>query len=145
MRKLIICLILCLIFATPSMADTIFSQDEIRRLSTAKKLLMDTEKRSLDHLVNELSTTHSPRQQLAIYEAMAATFRDIIKKYEGDTPQSRERLLGKIRMNMAYFQLGGPDTDDPEDGALNRLIRRKLKHYLPEDIWKNPKLFHSLN
>ena len=144
MMKRAVFLIVFLILAFPATADTNFTQAEIRRLTEARALLMDTEKRSRDEIIKEFDETGLPREHLEIYEAIAATFRDITNKYGENSPQSREQLLEKIRMNMAYFQLGGPDTEQPGGSELNRLIRRKLKQYLPEKIWDNPKLFHSL-
>ncbi|MCK5014971.1 MAG: hypothetical protein KAS66_14255 [Candidatus Omnitrophica bacterium] len=144
MIKKTVYLIVFLILAAPATAGANFTQAQTHRLIKAKALLMDTEDRSADDLIKEFEKTGLPHEHLDIYEAIAATFRDITTEYGENSPQSRERLLGKIRMNMAYFQLGGPDTDQPGDGELNRLIRRKLKKYLPKDIWDNPELFHSL-
>lgn len=121
-----------------------FTASEIQRLTKAKTLLMDTENRSVQDILKEFEAMGSPQQQLIIYEAVAAAFRDVQEKYGEDSRQSREQLLAKIRLNMAYFQLGGAVGEQAGMGELNKLIRRKLKQYLPENIWDNPDLFHSL-
>ena len=142
--KKAVCGIVFLILLLPAIASANFTQVEIRRLTEAKSLLMDAEKRSVEDLIKEFNDTGLPREQLDIYEATAATFRDIINDYSKNDAQSRERLLDKIRMNMAYFQFGGTRAEQEGGSELNRLIQRKLIQYLPENIWDNPKLFHSL-
>ncbi len=142
--KNVACFIILLFLVFPAAAEAAFTQAEVRRLTEAKTLLMDADKRSVDDLIEEFNSTGLPIEQIMIYEAIAATFRDIMKDYGENSTRSREQLLNKIRMNMAYFQFGGSRAEQPGGSELNRLIQRKLKHYLPEDIWENQKLFHSL-
>jgi len=137
-------LILLLILISPAIAGAAFTQAEIGRLTEAKALLSDAETRSHDEIIEAFVETGLPHEQLVIYEAIAATFRDIIDDYGENTPESRGRLLNKIRMNMAYFQFGGSKKEQEGGSELNRLIQRKLKEYLPKEIWDNPQLFHSL-
>jgi hypothetical protein len=139
-----ICLCVLLTFIVPAAAGAALTQTEVFRLTKAKALLMDAEKRPLDEIIEEFERTGLPHEHLQIYEAVAATFRDILTDHQENDTRSRERLLDKIRMNMAYFQFGGTKTEQEGGSELNRLIQRKLKQYLPEDIWGNSKLFHSL-
>ncbi len=140
----VVCFILFLVVISPATASAAFTQAEVRRLTEAKILLMDADKRSVDDLIEGFNSTGLPNEQITIYEAIAATFRDIIQDYGEHSAQSQKQLLNKIRMNMAYFQFGGSRAEQPGGSELNRLIQRKLKQYLPENIWDNPKLFHSL-
>ena len=141
--KKFFCLILFLLVTIPVFAGNTLAPDEIQRLTKAKSLLADTEDRSVNELVLKFQKTGWPEDYLAIYEAIAFTFRDITKDYKNDRV-ARVRLLDKIRMNMAYFQFGGSRAEQEGSSELNRLIQRKLKQYLPEDIWFNPAIFHSL-
>ena len=141
----IVSYLLLLLLALPITADAAFTQAEIQRLTEARNLLKDSEMRSVNDLIEEFESTGFPDEHLEIYEAVAKTFRDIDNKYGQDNPESRKQLLGKIKLNMAYFQLGGSTQEQSGGSELNRLIQRKLKHYLPENIWGHPKLFHSLD
>ena len=142
--KTFVCFILFILLAFPVMGDADLTQSERKRLTEAKALLMDVESRSVDDLMNKFAETGLAREQLQIYEAIAATFRDIIDQYGKKSLRSRKKVIEKIRMNMAYFQLGGSRAEQKGGSELDRLIQRKLKQYLPEEIWDNTKLFHSL-
>lgn len=130
--------------AVTSSADASLTQKDLQRIIRAKALMMDAEKRSADEIRSEFEESGYPQQQLQIYEAIAKTFRDIVADYKENTAEARVRLLDKIRMNMAYFQFGGSKSEKEGGSELNRLIQRKLKEYLPKDIWDDPNVFHSL-
>lgn len=145
--KRIIALILILAAAAPAFADQELMPQDLQRLNEAKAILADAEARSLDAIADEFIRTGFPADHLQIYEVIALTFQDIMRGHGAEVKglDGRRRLLEKIKMNLAYFQLGGPDVEAQEENELNILIRRKLKNYMPKELWTNPKLFHSLD
>ena len=78
-------------------------------------------------------------------EAIAATYAELVKKYQLAGRQERMRFLDKVRMNMAYFQLGGLDDESPKASSLNIVIRRKLKEHLSLELRGDTRLFKSLD
>lgn len=122
-----------------------WTSSQISRVAEARKLFQNAEKRLVKDILAEFETGGSPEASIGIYEAMAKTFRDINSEYGDDTPESRVRLFSKIKLNMAYFQMSGSRQESPGGSILDRLIQRTLKRYLPEDVWSDPKLFHSLD
>jgi hypothetical protein len=49
-----------------------------------------------------------------------------------------------VCLNMAYLQFGGSQGKYGSTTELNRLIRQKLKAYLPSDVLKQPGFIYSL-
>ena len=125
-------------------ADELTSQ-QITRVATVKNLLGSIEKRSSDELAKHIGKTHSTELQLQIWEAVAVTYKDMIKQYGVETQERREWLYSMIQLNMAYFRLGGEQEESTTDTALNLTIRRKLKEHLPANFFSNRSVFFSLD
>jgi hypothetical protein len=138
---------LILILAASASAGPGLTPRDMERLKEAKAILADAEPRPLDAVADQLTKTGSPYENLQIYEVVALTFQDIIREHGAEVKgrDGRQRLLEKVKMNLAYFQLGGPDVEAEGEDGLNILIRRKLKDHMPKELWGNPKLFHSLD
>lgn len=121
------------------------SADQLQRIKTAKALLGATDSRTLTAAISELEKSPSAEGALEIYEAIAETYGELVKKHGLTDKKAQERLLDKIRMNMAYFQLGGPDVERASDSSLNIVIRRLLKKHLPAQLFSDRSFFKSLD
>ena len=121
------------------------SAGQLQRINTAKSLLGATDDRTLAATISELEKSPSTEGALEIYEAIAETYGELVKKHGLTDKKAQERLLDKIRMNMAYFQLGGPDVERVSDSSLNIVIRRLLKKHLPAQLFSDRRFFKSLD
>ena len=110
-------------------------QREIVRES--KALLGDVHGRTLEATLNDMNRTDCPVIQVLILEAEAKTYVDLTREYELKDKKARERLYQKIQMNMAYLQFTAGKTQG-DDSSLNRLIRQKLRFYLPSEVLEHP-------
>ncbi|HOW35362.1 MAG TPA: hypothetical protein PL155_02980 [Candidatus Omnitrophota bacterium] len=144
LRKFFALVFLINAFAFHAYADQDLSPGQLSRLKAAKGLIGDADSRSLQEAADELRTSPDTEGALQILEAVAAVYVELVRDYALDDSTARVRLLDKIRMNMAYFQMGGPDSEGPQESDLNILIRRKLKEHLSSELRNNPKLFYSL-
>lgn len=143
-KKIITLMLLMNSFVFYAYAYQDLSPAQMNRLKAAKELLGDADTHSLKEATDELKKSPDTEGALQIVEAVAAVYVELVRDYKLDDPQARIRLLDKIRMNMAYFQMGGPDTEGAQESSLNILIRRKLKDHLSPELKKNPNLFYSL-
>lgn len=145
-RKIsILCLMLCLgVLSSTVDAQQQLKSSQISRAKAAKKLLGRADRESFQQTVDDIMASPSPEGYLQIYEAMANVYQKMIKEYDITDNDDQQRLLGKIRMNMAYYQLGGPDVEREADGLLNIVIRRNLKKTLSPDVFEDRRLFYSL-
>lgn len=131
------------------MSATVFAAPELlpqqlERVKAAQELLCEADPQPLQKIINELQTSPALEGNIYILESVALTYRDLVAKYGIINQSAKERLLEKVRLNMAYFQLGGQDNEGNDQNPLDIMIRRKLKEYLPEYVWKDTQLFHSL-
>jgi len=117
---------------------TPLSEKDRARLETVKETLGDVETKSLAQLMSEVERSAYPQISLAMKEAMAHTYADIVLEQKVTTKAKKEWLYSMVALNMAYFQFGG--AKDSASGAtnINKLIRYKLKMYLPPHIFNQP-------
>src|SRR3989338_3875838 len=113
-KPVLVCLFL-FIFAVSSYGNTDLSVEQSSRAEKVKKLLGDADTHTLSIILGEIKKSSYPEGELQIHEAVAQTFRDMVQKYQPADKEARIRLLDKVRMNMAYFQLGGPDAESPRE------------------------------
>jgi hypothetical protein len=114
------------------------NEEDISRLKALKETFLEVEKKTPQQLVLELEKTNYPKINLAIKEAMAKAYLDIIKEQGVQGEHKKEWLYSMIALNMAYFQFGGDKDSAGGTKNLNKLIRYKLKTYLPVNIFKQP-------
>jgi alanyl-tRNA synthetase len=114
------------------------SDKDISRLEVVKEILSEVETKPLSSLIQEIEQSAYPQMSLTIKEAMARAYADIIIEQNVVGKAKREWLYSMVALNMAYFQFGG--AKDSASGAtnLNKLIRYKLKMYLPVHIFQQP-------
>jgi hypothetical protein len=75
---------------------------------------------------------------------MAKAYADIVRDQDVVGEKKKEWLYSMVCLNMAYFQFGGTQGPPGSATSLNRLIRRKLKEYLPPSVLKQPGFLYSL-
>ena len=75
---------------------------------------------------------------------MAKTYTDIVREINVKGQKKKEWLYSMVCLNMAYLQFGGSQGKYGSTTELNRLIRKKLKEYLPGDVFKQSGYLHSL-
>ena len=131
-------------YAVCAWAQAGLSALQMNRLAHAKELLGAVDTRAVEMIAAEIAKSPAAEGALQIFEAVARVYADLVDEYELTDYEARERLLERIRMNMAYFQLGGPDAEGPGESGLNVLIRRRLIRHLPPELMSDPRLFHSL-
>jgi len=115
-----------------------------QRLMAAKQLLAGIDKESLQQTIDALRKTRHFQLNVQMREAMAKTYADIVKEENVVGQKKKEWLYSMVCLNMAYLQFGGAQGSPGSTTDLNRLIRRKLKEYLPENILKQPGFIYSL-
>jgi len=114
----------------------------LARILDAKTLVADLDPRSVEDISIELRSTSSPEGNLQIYEAVAATFRDLVINGDVTDEVGKKNLYDQIRMNVAFIQFGGnPNTSSGK--KIDRWIRQTLMKYLPQDLLKDEDMFYS--
>lgn len=117
---------------------------EIERVKVFKGLLDDVDKKSLRQTIEALEKTGNPPLYLQMREAMAKTYADIVREQNVEGQKKKEWLYSMVTLNMAYLQFAGTQDAAGHATSLNRLIRRKLKAYLPPDVFHQPGFHYSL-
>ena len=146
-RKLLLCFIFLFLFVSTTQAKencrSSLNAQEIEHVKESKNLIKDIDKKSLQRTLNELENTECPPMNALIMEAMAKAYDDIVAEQKVEEQTKKEWLYSKIQLNMAYLQLTGGQQRGDSD-PLNRLIRWKLKQYLPSEIFTDPRFFHEV-
>ncbi len=117
---------------------------EIERVRVVEELLQGVDKKSLWATVHELEKTRHPQISLQMREAMAKAYADIVREVNVQDPKKKEWLYSMICLNMAYLQFGGSQGAPGSTSELNRLIRQKLKEYLPVAVFNQSGFLYSL-
>ena len=120
------------------------TSSEVQRLKAAKELLDGVDRQSLRATIAELEKTRHPEVNLEMKEAIARAFTDIVKDINVEGQKKKEWLYSMVCLNMAYLQFGGSQGKVGSTTELNRLIRQKLKEYLPANVVKQPGFIYSL-
>jgi hypothetical protein len=114
------------------------TEEDIARLKAVREIVYDVEKKSLRQMIDAVEKTQYPEINLEIKEAMAHTYADIIREQNVQSQPKKEWLYSMIALNVAYFQFGGDKDSAGGTKNLNKLIRYKLKTYLPLNIFNQP-------
>jgi hypothetical protein len=117
---------------------------EIERVRIVKELLDGIDTKSLQETINELEKSRYPQLNLAMKEAMAKAYTDIVREIKVDGQKKKEWLYSMVCLNMAYLQFGGSQGVPGSTTELNRLIRQKLKEYLPSHVLNQAGFLYSL-
>jgi hypothetical protein len=117
---------------------------DIEHLKAVKALLDGIDTKSLRETIDELEKTRHPQINLQIREAMAKTYTDIVREIDVKGQKKKEWLYSMVCLNMAYFQFGGSQGKSGSTTELNRLIRQRLKKYLPPEALKQSGFLYSL-
>ena len=118
------------------------TERHFQRIKQAKSILDQLEPRSIGQIADELNQTDHPQSHLQIYEAVAATYMELVDQQDIRDEEQRKELYNQIRLNVAFIQFGG-DFGSSSGTKLDRWIRRRLKNHLPREILKNEKMFFS--
>lgn len=135
--KIIICLTCfpVLVYGQGTYQSGSLTMQEIERIKSLKSSLYEVDHKTLDQTMRELAVDGHPRLNLQIREVMAKTYEDIVKEQNVQGKSKKEWLYSMIALNMAYLQFGGSPSER-NTTLLNRLIRYKLKKYLPVDVFR---------
>lgn len=123
--------------ATACAAAGRLTSADLDRVRELKKLIAAVDTKSLEQTVREIERATDPQLMLKISEAMARVYADIERDQQVTDSKTREWLYSLVALNMATMQFGGKPSGG-KDGALNRMITRKLKEYLSSDVFANP-------
>lgn len=140
---LIISLVLCLGVAT--VYGRSLSSQEIEKVKEIRQILFDIDHRASHHIIEELERTPYPSTSLNMKEAMAKTFAQLVQEQDVQGQDKKQWLYSMITLNMAYLQFVGTKHYKNTDTALNMLIRRKLREFLPADIDSQPGFIQSVD
>lgn len=99
------------------------------RVKALKALIRDVDTKPARQTMEEIEESQDPELDLVMREAMAKTYADIVRDEKVLDQKKKEWLYSMVGINMAYLQFGG--QQDSSANGLNRLIRQKLKDYLP--------------
>ena len=148
-KKRSIALIIFLSLATSLQAQVIhksrfLTTEEIGRVRAVKELLAGIDKKSMQETIDELEKSRHPEINLRMKEAMAKTYGDIVKEINVEGQKKKEWLYSMVNLNMAYLQFGGSQGKAGSTTELNRLIRQKIKKYLPADLLKQLGSLYSI-
>ena len=111
---------------------------EVERVRALKRLIGGVDSKTVQQTIAELEKMDYPQVNLQMKEAMAKTYVDIVRDKNIEGQGRREQLYSMIALNMAYLQLGGTQDKAGSAEPLNRLIRKKLREYLPPKIFSSP-------
>jgi hypothetical protein len=141
----ILCWMVLSLEASDVCAQEGLSPAQVKRIKICKENLRGVDDESLEETMDRIAQTDYPEENLKILEAVAKTYAEIVveNKVQGDA--NKRWLRGMIQLNMAYLQFGGNIPKGGQTQALNQLICRKLRHHLPEELFKHKGLFHSLD
>jgi hypothetical protein len=120
------------------------SDQHAQRVAQARKILAEVDLRSAQDIIDAFNRTTAPEANLQIYEAVAATYDDLVRRKQVTDPASKKSLYNQIRLNVAYLQFGG-DPDAENGKKLDLWIRQTLFRHLPRELMENPAIFHSLD
>jgi hypothetical protein len=113
------------------------------RVKVFKALIRDVDAKSVSQTVAELEESDEPLLGLAMREAMAKTYADIVQEKKVTEQKQKEWLYSMVAINMAYLQFGG--QQDRSGNGLNGLIRGKLKEYLPSPVLEQLRSLQNLD
>ncbi|OGX35210.1 MAG: hypothetical protein A3C36_03105 [Omnitrophica WOR_2 bacterium RIFCSPHIGHO2_02_FULL_52_10] len=114
-----------------------------KRVAQARMLLEEVDARSAREIIDEFNRTPAPLANLQIYEAVAATYAELVKRKEMTDAAAKKQLYNQIRLNVAYLQFGG-DPEGENSRKLDLWIRQTLFRHLPRGLMDDPAVFHTL-
>ncbi len=146
LMKLIVTIFLFFALSIPVDANNSqrLTVQQVERLEAVNKLLRGVDGKSLPQMISELEKSDNPQMTLAVKEAIAKAYIDIVSEVKVEGQKKKEWLYSMVCLNMAYLQFGGDVGKSGSTTSLNRLIRQKLKKYLPQEILKEKGFSHSL-
>lgn len=135
-------LLICFLIFPQFVQANIHEGAFVDRIHSAKMLIEDSEPRSVEDISMELQLTSSPEGNLQIFEAVAATYRDLVLDGNIVDDKGKKDLYDQIRMNVAFIQFGGNPN---QRGAkkVNRWIRQALLKHLSKDLMNDEDMFYS--
>ena len=119
-------------------------EEEIARVKECKEMLGSVDTKSFSITVKDLEKSDYPQTNLAIMEAVAKTYAEIVKEQSVKIKSKKDWLYSMVSLNMAYLQFGGIRPPKGKSAALNKIIIGKLRKHLPDDILKQPGFLHTV-
>ena len=124
-------------------AEAGLSTQQLDRVKVAKDLLRGVDGKSLEMTIQDIENSPYPEGNLQIFEAIASTYKEMLKEYNLPDQSQKEWLHSMVLLNMAYIQLAGEKTKKI-DSRLNMLIRDKLKERLSDKLLKDPRIVQRI-
>ena len=141
----VVFLVIFIFLAVPAHAQGNFpTPRDIERVRVLKEILYGIDTKSLRETIEELEKTRHSQINLQMREAMAKTYADIVREINVEGQKKKEWLYSMVCLNMAYLQFGGSQGKSGSTTELNRLIRRKLKEYLPPNALNRDGFFYKV-
>lgn len=130
MKRTLYLLFTISLFCTTVWAGTAhLSEAAIQRVKAFAVLVQDVDKPPAA-IVREIEHSKHPLLELSIKEAMAKTYATIVQSQHVENLSKRAWLYSMVKLNMAYLQFGGTESNRP----LDQMILHELKKNLPSDI-----------
>ncbi|MCK5214314.1 MAG: hypothetical protein KAR05_03060 [Candidatus Omnitrophica bacterium] len=135
----------CFLFSAASVHGAgRLSRSQKQRVEECAAMLGELDPQDLESRLRRLEDGPYQEENIAILEAVARTYSEIVAEQKMEKQKTKEWLYSMVALNMGYLQLGGLNLNQ-RDTALNKLIRYKLKKYLPAEVLDNEDLFYSLD
>ncbi|HSV43575.1 MAG TPA: hypothetical protein VLJ10_03385 [Candidatus Bathyarchaeia archaeon] len=115
---------------------------ERERIRAMKDIVRGVDGKTLEQTIRDIENADDPQLELQIKEAIAKTYADIVLQEKVVDQKQKEWLYSMITINMAYLQFGG--SGDDSGNGLHRLIRNKLRDYLPPEVWTRPGFLQTI-
>lgn len=144
MKILFSLLITLFILISSVQVEARLSSQQMNRINSSVKRLGQVEPRSVKSVIHEFQQYDNVEGNIQIFETVVSVYRKLAQKYELDSLKAKQRLLEKVRLNMAYLQMGGLQVQGGGDNSLNNYIQRELRKHLPERLTNNEQLFYTL-
>lgn len=136
-RQLLIVMVVFVFLPSVYAQERLTGQD-ILRVKAYKHMIRDIDDKSLQHTLDELEKAEYPEVALALKEAMAKAYVDIVREQNVQELKKKQWLYSMVNLNMAYLQFVGLKPTSRNTDPLNKLIRQRLKTYLSPHIINQP-------
>lgn len=138
MKRYVLIAVICIFTTSLAWAKYQLTEKDIQRVKVLRQSIAEVEKKSWQKMVADIEKMDYPAIQLEIQDAMAKAYVDVVQEQNVQGQKKKEWLYSMVALNMAYLQFAGAKDSAGGSQNLNKLIRYKLKSYLPQGIYNKP-------